>query len=237
MKKAIIVGASSGIGKALAALLAQHNYVVGITGRRKEKLEALQSTNPDRFIVKAFDCTGPDTVKNLEELVRELGGLDLLVLSSGTGELNDELDFQKEKITIDLNVSAFTEIVDWSFLYFLKQGNGHLAAITSIGGLRGSQVAPAYNATKSYQINYLEGLRQKASKSKADITVTDIRPGFVDTDMAKGDGLFWVAPKEKAAEQIYRAIRRKKHVSYVTRRWLLIALVLKRLPRFLYNRM
>jgi short-subunit dehydrogenase len=62
-----------------------------------------------------------------------------------------------------------------------------------VAGIRGSRQAPSYNATKSYQINYLEGLRQKSRKS---IFVTDIRPGLVDTDMAKGEGLFWVMPVE-----------------------------------------
>ena len=98
-------------------------------------------------------------------------------------------------------------------------------------------MAPAYNASKAYQINYLEGLRQKATKTKKPIYVTDIRPGFVDTDMAKGEGQFWVATKEKAAQQIFTIIKRKKSVGYVTKRWRLIAEILKRLPSGIYRRM
>tara|TARA_B110000259_G_scaffold62083_1_gene73496 strand:+ start:2861 stop:3178 length:318 start_codon:yes stop_codon:yes gene_type:complete len=96
-----------------------------------------------------------------------------------------------------LNVNAFTEIVDWTFNYFKKQEKGHLVAISSIAGIRGSGIAPAYNASKAYQINYLEGLRQRATKTKHLIYVTDIRPRLVDTEMAKGEGLFWVAPLKK----------------------------------------
>ena len=112
-----------------------------------------------------------------------------------------------------------------------------LVVITSVGGLRGSGIAPAYNATKAYQINYLEGLRQKASKLEGQIFVTDVRPGFVDTDMAKGEGQFWVSEPEKAAKQIYTSIRRRKKISYITKRWLLIAILLKLMPKFLYDRM
>jgi len=126
---------------------------------------------------------------------------------------------------------------DWAFNYFQKQKGGHLVAISSIGGLRGSRQASAYNATKAYQINYVEGLRQKATRLRTSIFVTDIRPGLVNTDMAKGEGLFWVMPVEKAVKQIYKAIRKKRKVAYVTKRWSFIASILKRMPKVLYDKM
>jgi short-subunit dehydrogenase len=98
-------------------------------------------------------------------------------------------------------------------------------------------MAPAYNASKAYQINYLEGLRQKATKTKKPIYVTDIRPGFVDTDMAKGEGQFWVTTKEKAARQIFGIIKRKKGIGYVTKRWWIIAKLLRLIPNEIYKRM
>lgn len=238
MKKAIIVGASSGIGKSLAILLAENGYIVGVTGRKTELLEELKNTKPDSFLVKTFDANYTKTaVAKLEELTKELGGLDLLVLSAGIGDLNDKLEFEIEKKTIDLNVTGFTNIMDWTFNYFEKQESGHLVAISSAAGLRGSRQAPSYNATKSYQINYLEGLRQKAKKSKKPIVVTDIRPGLVDTAMAKGEGLFWVMPIEKVVKQIFSAIQRKKKVIYVTKRWGILARILKVLPRAVYDRL
>lgn len=238
MKKAIVTGATSGIGRAIAIQLAEDGYQVGITGRRTHLLERLQAERPQSFLMKTVDVTDvPGTTAQLEQLVNELGGLDLLVLSSGTGDLNEALDFAVEQHTIDTNVTGFTNVATWVFNYFAKQGSGHLAAITSVGGLRGSRQAPAYNATKAFQVNYLEGLRQKATRLKKPVYITEIRPGLVDTAMAKGEGLFWVMPLEVAVPQMMRAIRARKKVAYVTKRWGLLAQILKRIPRWLYDKM
>jgi len=238
MRKAIIVGATSGIGKGLAQKLANKNYIVGITGRRAGLLDELKSEKPNSFYTKTFDITDTNKiVENLENLTKELGGLDLLVISSGTGDLNEKLDYEIEKRTIETNVTGFTCIANWAFNYFENQKAGHLVAISSVGGLRGSGIAPAYNATKAFQINYLEGLRQKATKLKNQICVTDIRPGFVDTAMAKGEGQFWVASVDKSTSQIFEAIRKNKKIAYITKRWKLIGIILKRIPRQIYDRM
>lgn len=238
MRRVIIIGATSGIGRGLAILFAVNHYKVGITGRRIELLNELKNEYPGSFFIKSFDITDTKiVVQKLEKLTNELGGLDLLIISAGTGDLNETLDVEIERQTINTNVSGFTTIADWTYNYFEKQKSGHLVAISSIGGLRGSRHAPAYNATKAYQINYLEGLRQKAKKSGDPIFVTDIRPGLVDTEMAKGEGLFWVMPVDKTVNQIYKAIIRKKKIAYVTKRWKLIAILLKRIPRQIYDRM
>lgn len=238
MKNAIIIGATSGIGKELARLLVDDGFKVGITGRRTELLESLKSENPDSYFIKTFDVKDTKTAEEkLDELSSELGGLDLVILSSGTGEINENLNFEIEFRTIETNVIGWTFIADWVFKYFEKQKHGHLAAISSIGGLRGNSQSTSYNATKAYQINYLEGLRQKATKLKEQIFVTDIRPGLVNTEMAKGEGLFWVMPVEKTARQIYKAIKKKKKIAYVTKRWKLIASIMKRIPVQLYDRM
>jgi short-subunit dehydrogenase len=238
MKKVIIIGSTSGIGKGLAEHFAANNCKVGLTGRRKELLLELKDENPDAYLTKFLDVTNTtSSIQHLEELTNELGGLDVLVISSGIGEINEALDFEIEKQTIDTNIIGFTCVTDWTFNYFEKQQSGHLVVISSIGGIRGSRQAPSYNASKAYQINYTEGLRQKAAKLKMPIFITDIRPGLVDTKMAKGEGLFWVMPLEKAVNQMYKAIIRKKKVVYVTKRWRLIAFVLKILPRGIYDKM
>ena len=238
MKKAIIIGATSGIGKSLAKILADNNYKVGISGRRAELLEELKSQNPNSYFTRVIDITDIKTiVENLSALASEMGGLDLLIISSGTGDLNKNLDFEIEKLTIETNVTGFTSVADWAFKYFENQKSGHLVAVSSVAGLRGSRIAPAYNASKSYQMTYLEGLRQKAKKLNQKIFVTDIRPGFVDTDMAKGEGQFWVSKVDKAAHQIFEAIKRKKKIVYVTRRWRLVAIILKLMPGIIYDRM
>ncbi|MBO9659201.1 MAG: SDR family NAD(P)-dependent oxidoreductase [Chitinophagaceae bacterium] len=195
MKKAIVIGATSGIGRELALILLNNGYKVGLTGRRIRLLEEIRQTNPAHIEIMQMDITETDLIEDkLNRLRENLGGLDLLVISAGIGELNPSLDFSLEHTAINTNVTGFTCVAGWAFNYFQEKRSGHLAGITSIAGLRGSGIAPSYNATKSYQINYLEGLRQKARKQKLSVTVTDIRPGFVDTVMAKGDGQFWVAP-------------------------------------------
>lgn len=238
MKKAIIIGATSGIGKGLAKILVDNNYKVGITGRRSELLREIRNEQPNAYFIKCLDVIDTkNTIDKLEELTSELGGLDMLIISAGIGDINETLDFEIEKSAIQTNVLGFTAIADWTFNYFEKQKFGHLVAISSIGGLRGSRKAPAYNATKAYQINYLEGLRQKATKLKEPIFVTDIRPGLVDTEMAKGEGLFWIMPIDKTVRQIYKAIVGKKKIAYVTKRWGLIATIIKRMPRQFYDKM
>jgi len=238
MKKAIVVGASSGIGYQLAVLLAQNGYKVGITGRRDQLLLNLQATNPEQFIVSIFDITDIAAVsQQLKQLTDELGGLDLLVLSSGTGKINPELDNKVEQDINALNVAGFTAVADWAFNFFQKQAFGQFAAITSIAGIRGSRQAPAYFASKAYQINYLEGLRQKAKKTKLPIYINDIRPGFVDTAMAAGENLFWVASVEKAAAQIYKAIENKRSVVYVTKRWRIVAFLFRLLPGWMHRKL
>lgn len=237
-KKAIVMGATSGIGRGLAKIFVENGYRVGITGRRVNLLNEIKAENVAGYCLKAIDISETDTLPALlEELVIELGGLDLMVICSGYGDLNYILDFAVEKQTIETNVLGFTATADWAFNYFESKSSGHIVGITSIAGLRGSKLALSYNASKAYQINYLEGLRQRANKFKHSVFITDIRPGFVDTDMAKGDGLFWVATVDKAVLQIFKAIKRQRKVLYVTKRWILFALILKILPKWLYEKL
>jgi len=237
MKKAIVIGATSGIGRGIARILVDNDYQVGITGRRTELLDEIKKEKPGSYITSAFDVKDFENIPSyLNELTQRLGRIDLLILCSGVGERMNDLDFWKDKNILDTNVLGFTAIVNWAFNRFRQEGSGHLAAISSVAGLRGNRWAPSYSASKAYQINYLEGLRQRARKMKLSVCITDIRPGFVDTVMAQGDDVFWVAPVEKAARQIYRALLAKRKVVYVTRRWGLLAQVMKIIPSWIYER-
>jgi short-subunit dehydrogenase len=237
VKKAIVVGASSGMGRELAKILAANNYKVGVVGRRLSLLKELANEKPDLFVVRSFDISDVVNVaQNIEELVAELGGLDLLVICSGVVKINKELDFEPEKVTLNTNVFGFTFLVDWTFNYFEKQKFGHLVGVSSLGGIKGWRDTPAYNASKAYQINYLEGLRNKAFHSKLPITITEIRPGYVDTAMAVGSYQFWIQPTVKAARQIFKAIVHKKKVAYVTKRWRIIGFLMKMIPIWLQER-
>jgi len=237
-RKAIILGASSGIGKELAKVLAEQGYVLGLVARRVDLLKELARALPGQSFVRKIDLScPPEAVPAIEKLADDMNGVDLVVISAGTGFINPALDWTMEKETIDLNVSGFTAAADAAFKYFTRRGSGHLVAISSIAALRGSGTAPAYNASKAYVSSYMQGLQQKAAKMGSRICVTDIKPGLVDTAMAKGEGLFWVQPPDKAARQIFRIIKRRKANGYVTGRWRIIAWLIRIMPSGIYNRL
>lgn len=223
-KNCVIIGASSGIGKELAKIFADNGYNVGITARRLELLSGSSFT-------KRMDIAYPDEAsKVLEELITDMGGIDIIVINAGVGFINDDMEWEKEKKTIDVNVTGFAAMANVAIKHFMRQGRGHIVGTSSIAGIRGDRYAPAYGASKAFMSNYLEALRSRFKKIKIPITVTEIQPGFVDTAMAQGEGLFWVAPAKKAAMQIFDAIEKKKEHAYVTRRWRLVAWLLKIMP-------
>lgn len=234
--KIIIIGATSGIGRTMSELYVRKGHIVGITGRRLELLQEICKQSPNQVEYECFDITKSENIEHLEALVSKLNGLDLLIISAGNGETSEELDWMIDKTTVNTNVNGFVEIANWSFNYFLKQGYGHLATISSIAAVRGNSWAPAYNASKAFQSNYFEGLSIKASRMKKNISITCIEPGFVDTKMAKSDKLFCVVPVDKAARQIINAIENRKRKVYISRRWWLIAKILKWAPYWLYKR-
>ena len=239
MKKAIIIGASSGIGKGIALELLKRNYKIGITARRKNRLDEIKLIKPDSVIVRAFDSSTEENSKNLDELTRLLGGLDLLIYNSGIGLINKELSYEKEKKVNKLNVSGFTQVIGWGFNLFTKQKSGHIVTISSIASEIGSGINPSYNASKAYQANYLQGLRFKSNRIKIPIKITDVRPGFVDTDILQGnkDRLFWVSTVEKACRQIVKGIENERKIIYITKRWKLISLLIKIFPEKILSKL
>lgn len=237
MKKAVIIGASSGIGRELTLILSQEGYAVSATARRSALLEKLQLELSSSCMIRQMDVADTESArKALESIISELGGMDLIVICAGTGHLNPDLQWPKEQDTIEVNVTGFSALAGVAYRYFIQQGRGHLVGISSLAALRGGGDAPAYNASKAFASSYLQGLRHKAAKQGKTIHITDIRPGFVDTAMAKGDGLFWVQSPQKAATQIFNAIQKKRKVAYITKRWRLVAWILKVLPDAIYHR-
>jgi short-subunit dehydrogenase len=234
-KNAVIIGASSGIGRELAKIFSDNGYVVGITARRMELLEGLKNELPGVSFIKYMDIADPDkAAAGLKDLINEMGGIDIAVINAGIGFINPDLVWEKEKNTIDVNVTGFAGMANVAMAFFIGQGAGHLVGISSIAAIRGDSFAPAYSASKAFMSNYLEALRCRARKMKLPVFVTDIQPGFVDTAMAQGEGLFWVATAHKAAKQIFTAIVKKKSHAYITRRWRFIAWLLKCLPGWIW---
>ena len=234
----VIIGATSGIGKALFIKYANLDNRIGIVGRRANLLDELCLEYPSKTITAKADITNLEEIEQaIHALHKELEYIDLAIVCSGIGDINATLEYNVERLTIDTNITGWTFVIDRLYNIFVQQGHGHLVAITSAGGLRGEPIAPAYSASKAYQINYMEALRKKAYKSGSQIYVTDIRPGLVNTAMAKGEGLFWVMPVEKVANQIITAIHKNKYKAYVTKRWHILAIINKNLPFALYKRM
>lgn len=235
MKKAIIIGTSSGIGRALAQKLSADGYKVGLTGRFQDKLEALKKELKDESVTKVVDVRDCETaMKNVNDLINELGGLDLLVINAGVLLVNPNFEWERELETTQVNVVGFQAMANVAIKHFLKQNSGCLVGISSIASLRGGGRSPSYNASKAFMTNYLEGLRQKVSRTP--IKVIDIRPGFVDTSMVRGRvGLFWVASCERAASDISKAIKKKKKIVYITSKWWIMAVFYKILPEWLYH--
>ena len=227
----LIIGASSGIGRALARLDgSEASNRLGLLARRKDLLYETAVGLPAHCELLAFDLEAPERGEKLSAFLDHFGTVELVVYCSGFGELNPELDWRFCRRTLDVNVVGFTEIANLLYRRFAEQGGGHLAVISSVGGLRGMENDSGYSASKGYMRLYLEGLARKAHKEKLPLVCTTILPGFVDTAMAKGNGFFWMCSAETAAQQIAAGLKRKKRYLYITRRWRLVGWLLKLIP-------
>jgi len=243
MKKAIIVGASSGIGRALAFELSSKGYILGLCSRRVELLKDLQKELNTPSFIKMMDVTKESAPEILLSLIEEMEDVDLIILNSGIGFQDsfkqwqqEPFNWTKERITIETDVLGFTSCAMASYHYFLKRGCGHLVGVSSIASLLSNPYCPAYSSSKAYISRYLECLSNHAYINKKEIAITNILPGYVDTPMAQGEHVFWLATPKKAASQIMQAIMKKKKRAYITKRWILIAFLLKILPNCLLKR-
>lgn len=237
MKKIIIIGSSSGIGEALALECIKKNHIVGLASRNIDKLSKIKSQKNENVFIEKMDLLNINESKTaFLSLINKLNGVDIVIINSGIGYENEELDFSLEQNTLDVNVKGFTLIADLSTTFFEKQGFGHIVGVSSIAGIKPLGTAHAYSASKKYISFYLESLRIRFLKNKKKISVTDIRPGFVDTPLvSENKKMFWVSSPEKAAIQILKAIEAKKKIAYITKRWIFIAWLIKITPSFLFK--
>ena len=238
VKKAIIVGASSGIGRETAKLLLSDGWHLGIAARREEQLMELKSIAPERIEVMTIDVTKPDAGEQLLSLIDHLGGMDLYFHASGIGKQNRTLESGIELRTMETNAVGFTRMIGTAYRYFAEKGEGHIAAITSIAGTKGLGPAPAYSATKALQATYLQALEQLARQRGMNISFTDIRPGFVDTALLNGDFPYpMLMQPETVARDIVRSIYRKRHVRIIDGRYRVLTFFWRLIPRWLWRRM
>lgn len=233
MKRAIVVGASSGIGMEVARLLLQQGWTVGVAARRVELLQTIGQVE-----VAQIDVTAEDAAERLRSLITRLGGMDLFFYASGIGKQNRELKEDIELATMQTNGVGFTRMIGEAYRYFATQGEGHIAAITSIAGTKGLGPAPAYSATKAMQNVYLQALEQQAHARGLKIYFTDIRPGFVDTALLAGNFHYPMMLKpKKVAQEIVSAINSKQHIRVIDWRYRLLTALWRRIPRCLWRNM
>ena len=206
--KAIIVGASSGIGLEVAKLLLAEGWQLGVAARREGPLQDLKAAAPERVEIMTIDVTESDAGEKLLALVGQLGGMDLYFHASGIGKQNRTLE------------------------------RGHIAAITSIAGTKGLGPAPAYSATKALQATYLQALEQQARQRGLDIRFTDIRPGFVDTALLNGTFKYPMMMKPEAvARDIVRSIYRKRHIRVIDGRYRVMTFFWRLIPNWIWRRL
>lgn len=242
-KYALVVGASSGIGAALVTELAQQGYLVAAVARRTDKLTELQAKvngrDNGRCLIYTHDVTNYDEVPTLfQEIVRDLGGLDLVIYSAGTQPFValEEYDFAKDKAMIEVNLLGAMAWLNATAVRFDRMGAGQIVGIGSIAGDRGRVGAPGYNTSKAGLATYLEALRNRLSQKG--VGVTTIKPGFVDTILLENaPKTFWVISPEKAAKIIIKAAQKGRQTVYAPARWGLVGLIIRHIPSFIFRRM
>lgn len=247
MKRIILYGASSGIGKALAQQYAAQGNKVAVAARRFDQLLLLQKEYPQQIIPFQADVaenwnapsngsTSPRTV--FFSMVSALGGVDLVIYSSGMGKQNACFDMDIEKGTIDVNVTGFTAIAAAVAEYGSNAGHHvQFATISSIASIRGIGVSASYSATKMYQVRYMESLRQLATIKGWDMSFTTIKPGFIDTDFIKGQRYPMTMPLQYAAKRIKKAIDRRRTSAVIDWKWAIVVALWKMIPNWIWYRL
>lgn len=232
-KKAIVIGASSGIGREVAMLLMKEGWTVGAAARRVDKLKELRAA-----AIEQIDVTQEEATERLQSLISRLGGMDLFFYASGIGKQNPELQADIELATLKTNGLGFTRMIGEAYRYFAQQGYGHIAAITSIAGTKGLGPAPSYSATKAMQNVYLQALEQQANARGLKIHFTDIRPGFVDTALLSGDFHYpMMLQPERVAKEILHAINRRQHIRVIDWKYRILTAFWRRIPRCIWRRL
>lgn len=237
-KRAIVVGATSGIGLELAKELLADGWTVGVAGRRVTELEKICMLAPDKVFMEAIDITQIDASDKLYGLIAQMGGLDLFVQASGIGFQNPVLDKDAEIKTAETNAVGFVRMVSAAYQYFRDNGGGHITVISSIAGTKGIGIAPAYSATKRLQNTYIEALAQLSNMYKHKICFTDIRPGFVETALLDTDKKYpMLMSPQKVAKHILSALKKRKRVAIVDWKYRLLVSVWRMVPRWLWERL
>ncbi len=234
MKKIIVIGASSGMGMRIATDFAALGWRVGIAARREDRLKAIKAMYPDRIEYMTIDVSAPDATERFYKLIELIDGMDYLLYAAGCGWQNPGLDDSRDRQTLDVNVVGFTRIINAAYKYYKDTANlhrGHIAAITSVAGVKGIGASATYSASKRYQWTYLQAIDQLAHIQHVNVAVTDIRPGFVDTPLLSDDKNYpMLMSVDYVAPRIERAIVRGKRIAVIDSRWAVVTALWRLVP-------
>ncbi len=234
-RRALIVGCTSGIGRALSQQLLRAGWIVGGAARNRQVLDEMESDASAQFYGQELDIRQIETIpQKLEDLVKRMGGMDVCVVSSSITGKNKELEWSIEQNVLETNVLGYAAVLIWAARFFENQGRGHLIGITSLAKYLGGR-NPAYTATKAFEARYLDGLRLRLKRKG--VLVTEVMPGFVKTPMAADQGrMFWTISAEKAARCIVRVMERPKARVAISFRWKPFKYLLPHLPDWLLGK-
>jgi decaprenylphospho-beta-D-erythro-pentofuranosid-2-ulose 2-reductase len=245
-RRGIIIGASDGIGAALARRLAHEGYTLALLARSQDKLESLcneinQTSRELRARVYVHDVTEYEKVPDLlRKIVADLGGLDLMVFVAGVnyppGGI-DKYNFENDRKMIEVNLIGALAWLNPVAEMFQSAKAGQMVGISSVAGDRGRVGNPGYNTSKAALTTYLEALRNRLTRHG--VNVLTVKPGFVQTEMlkaAQGATPFTIPP-EKAVEDIWKAMQKRKQVIYTASIWRWIMLAIQHTPSFIFRRL
>lgn len=219
MRRVLVIGATSGIGRALVEALRERGYEAVGAGRRRELLGTLGGETLE------LDVTAPEALAKIEAV-----GADTVVFNAGFGERSALPDWGLTERTLRLNVVAFERVAQWALTRCAT-----FAATASVAGVRGLEDTNGYSASKAYMIASMEGWRRKARHGGFACRYVTLMPGFVDTAMGQASA-FWRCSPKTAAFCILKALERGQRVAYVTPRWRWVALAMRLMPRVLFER-
>lgn len=237
-KRTIVIGASSGIGRALAEQLLAGGASVALVGRNREAMDQVRAkASLGAAHVYQHDVMHYSEVPALfQQIAHDLGGLDLIIYNSGVMPTVDEHEysFEKDREMIEINVLGAIAWLDEAAKRFEQTKSGTIVGISSIAGDRGRRGNPAYGTSKAALTTFLEAFRNRLSQFG--VKVVTIKPGFIDTEMVRGKpGLFWLISPERAASIILQAAHRGKSTVYVPGRWRFVSLILRCIPSFIFR--
>lgn len=239
MKRIVIVGASSGLGRRISEDFARIGCRVGIAARREPQLKAIYDRFPESVVYRTIDITSPDAVERFYDLIEATGGMDILLLASGVGHINPQLEVATDVTTTETNAVGAVRILDAAYRYFRDTANnapGQIAVITSVAGTKGIGIAASYSASKRFQSTYIDALDQLAHQEHVNVRFTDIRPGFIRTPLLK-DGRRYPLEMaiDYAAPLIEKAILQRKRVAVIDSRWRVVVALWRLVPQCVWS--